>query len=642
MSGRHIVYAIAGNDSGGGAGLSADARAAEAAGVHLCPVIAAITVQNTCGVRRVVATKPELLAAQLDALADDMPPAVIKTGVLGSAANVRVVAAFVRRLRQQGHVALVVDPILRASSGDDLSDAQALRSSDGLGGEDSNQGNSAAELLHALRCELLPLADVITPNAHEAALLLGVQMPVHAHTHAPTSVHTNGTQSQIDIPAAACALQAMGAGTVCITGGDAADTDWAQDYFCSPHASGWLRLPRVQTTNTHGTGCSFATTVAAALARGFVSADALVLAKMAVAASLQADAHQASPGAGPGPVRVSVRAAHGFLPELGGDDFSVAALFANKHGAHQQDQDLRKAHPARRIGNDSTDVRLADHNDALAFCVSPEEATPSDQALRGVDVPATRAIGVYPIVDSLERLEQVLHQSRCMPQAATMTSAKSPFVARCLPTTMTLQLRIKTAAGDAARQLRPTLAAAIALARQASATLYINDHWQLALELGADAIHLGQEDLLALTIEEQQQLRAAQARGLQLGISSHSLWELCRAKAWQPSYIACGPVWPTTTKNMPWQPQGLHNLAWWCAAAAPIPVVAIGGILSLDQATAAARRGAQAVCLVRGLGDEAHNNMAAFNTAWALGWAGFQPDAAQTPHWPLPGLGQFE
>jgi hydroxymethylpyrimidine kinase / phosphomethylpyrimidine kinase / thiamine-phosphate diphosphorylase len=603
MTACPCIYAIAGNDSGGGAGLSADARAAEAAGVHLCPVIAAITVQNTCGVRRVVATKPELLAAQLDVLADDMPPAVIKTGVLGSAANVRVVAAFVRRLRQQGHVALVVDPVLRASSGDDLgchalSEAQALRSSDGLGGEDSNQGDSAAELLHALRCELLPLADVITPNAHEAALLLD------SHTTA----HTKGTPTQLNTAAAAHALQAMGAGTVCITGGDAADTDWAQDYFCSPHASGWLRLPRVQTANTHGTGCSFAMTVAAALARGFVSADALVLAKMAVAASLQADAHQASPGAGPGPVRVSARAAHGFLPALGGDDFSVAALFANKHGAHQQD--------------------------AAPQDIAPQAAAPSDQALRGVDVPATiQATGVYPIVDSLERLEQLLNTPRSSLKTTNTHTGH-----------LTVQLRIKTDANDdadAMHPLRPTLAAAIALARQARATLYINDHWQLALELGADAIHLGQEDLLALTADEQAQLRAAQARGLQLGISSHSLWELCRAKAWQPSYIACGPVWPTTTKNMPWQPQGLHNLAWWCAAAAPIPVVAIGGILSLDQATAAARCGAQAVCLVRGLGDEAHNNMAAFNAAWALGWAGFQPDAAQTPHWPLPGLGSI-
>ena len=114
---KPIIWSIAGNDSGGGAGLSADQRAAEAFGVHLCPVVAAITAQSSVGVARVEAVSPEVLDAQLAALADDMPPAAIKTGLLGSAGTVAVVARWVDKLRERAPVALVVDPVLGASTG---------------------------------------------------------------------------------------------------------------------------------------------------------------------------------------------------------------------------------------------------------------------------------------------------------------------------------------------------------------------------------------------------------------------------------------------------------------------------------------------------------------------------------------------
>ena len=121
-----VIWSVAGTDSGGGAGLAADQRAADAFGVHLCPVVAAITAQSTTDVARVDAVAPDLLDAQLAALAEDMPPAVIKTGLLGSADNARVVARWVDRLRARGPVALVVDPVLRASTGAAFAD-EALR-----------------------------------------------------------------------------------------------------------------------------------------------------------------------------------------------------------------------------------------------------------------------------------------------------------------------------------------------------------------------------------------------------------------------------------------------------------------------------------------------------------------------------------
>ena len=147
-----IIWSVAGTDSGGGAGLAADQRAADAFGVHCCTVVAAITAQSTTAVTHIEATPPQVLQAQLDTLAADMPPRVIKTGLLGSADNVRVLAAFVDRLREQQPLALVVDPVLRASTGAALADA---------------------ELRAAYRDLLLPRATVVTPNQSEAVALLG-------------------------------------------------------------------------------------------------------------------------------------------------------------------------------------------------------------------------------------------------------------------------------------------------------------------------------------------------------------------------------------------------------------------------------------------------------------------------------------
>jgi hydroxymethylpyrimidine kinase/phosphomethylpyrimidine kinase/thiamine-phosphate diphosphorylase len=198
----------------------------------------------------------------------------------------------------------------------------------------------------------------------------------------------------------------------------------------------------------------------------------------------------------------------------------------------------------------------------------------------------------------------------------------------------TVQLRIKRPAQvDTAwlARLREALASAIAAARKVGAQCFINDHWTLAAELGADAVHLGQEDLMALGEEGRRQLLA---RGVALGISSHSVWELCRARALSPRYIACGPVWPTTTKDMPWVPQGLDNLAWWCKNAGA-PVVAIGGILAPAQARQAAAAGADGICLVRALGDAPAQVLPAFEQALAQGR---RDTRVAPPRWPHPTL----
>lgn len=543
---RPIVWSVAGNDSGGGAGLSADARAAEGCAVHLCPVVTAVTAQNSLGVQRVVPVAPEVLEAQLAALAEDLRPAVIKTGLIGSVDGVAVLRRWLDRLDADGgpRVRLVIDPVLGASAG--------------------GAAFADAALIDAYRTRLLPRADLITPNRREAARLLG--QPEAA--------------TLAEVPAQAAALRALGAAAVCITGGDSPDGADALDWLDTPHARGWLALPRLDVRHTHGTGCTFATTAASAMARGFVTADALVLAKMATTAGL-AVGHAAGQGVGPVGFDPGFAADPRWLPRLSCDEAPVSAA------------------------------------------VVPALQWPS---------------GLYAIVDSAD-------------QAA-------PLLAAAEPALCALQLRIKRAAhaalddrafaAEVRSQIDRTLAQAAALPAATRPVIVVNDHHALvldAIEAGtvnsADlALHLGQEDVLALGAEGRVRLAAVQARGLRLGVSSHSLWELCRAAALSPSSIACGPVWATTTKDMPWHPQGLHNLRWW-SAMSPVPVVGIGGLLTTDQVEAVAGTGAACACLVRALAsrpgeaEPVAQRLAAAVTAWTNGRAEAGP---VVPDWPRPSL----
>ncbi|CAG1019661.1 hydroxymethylpyrimidine kinase / phosphomethylpyrimidine kinase / thiamine-phosphate diphosphorylase [Burkholderiaceae bacterium] len=501
---RPIVWSIAGTDSGGGAGLCADQRMADAFGVHLCPIVAAITAQSSTAVTRVVPVGTDLLDAQLAALERDMPPLAIKTGLLGNAAQVECVARWVDRLREAAPVALVVDPVLGATTGASFADDATTR---------------------AYRELLLPRATLATPNRREAARLAGV-----AETHANAA-----------LPALARTLQRDAGQSICITGGDAADEPaWSLDWMATPHASGWLASPRVATPHHHGSGCGFATAAAAALALGFVAADALVLAKMAATDAIR-HGEPAGHGAGPARAHSGFATAPGGLPWL---SWSETIHFPQ---------------PRR-----------------------------SQRA-------AAAPLGLYAIVDSARRVHEVL--------AAGVR---------------TVQLRIKApAAPDEAwrNALRDDIRRSIAACHEAQAELFVNDHWRTALEFGARGVHLGQEDLLALSDAERAELLDC---GVALGISTHSLWELSRAAAMAPRYVACGPVWPTLTKAMPWRPQGPHNLAWWCAMA-PAPVVAIGGLLGAAQVRAAAQCGADGACIVRAIGDAAAN-VPALQAAWSAGW----------------------
>lgn len=163
------------------------------------------------------------------------------------------------------------------------------------------------------------------------------------------------------------------------------------------------------------------------------------------------------------------------------------------------------------------------------------------------------------------------------------------WLRRALPLGVKLvQLRIKDAPPEV---LRPAIAAAQALCRRHGAVLVVNDHWQLAIELGCDWLHLGQEDL------ETADLGAIRRAGLRLGISTHDHAELDRALSLGPDYVALGPVYPTTLKRMKWHRQGLGRLREWKALVGDLPLVAIGG-MRVDRAAGAFAAGADIVSAI--------------------------------------------
>ena len=295
-------------------------------------------------------------------------------------------------------------------------------------------------------------------------------------------------------------------------------------------------------------------------------------------------------------------------------DESDPAALAQRWAAHMRSGFVASDAALLAVWNERGDLPALSWSDETPGPVVPVEA--GTQGVHSSVVPAeagTQGIhlhGLYAIVDSVPRLRQVLDAGIRL-----------------------TQLRIKLPHdADAAwfAKLRVQLRDGITTARDMGATLFINDHWRIAAELGAQAVHLGQEDLLALGEAGRAELASA---GMALGVSSHAVWELCRARQLAPAYIACGPVWATTTKDMPWRPQGLDNLGWWVARAQR-PVVAIGGILAPQQVLETARAGAQAVCLVRGLGDDPRQTVPVFQAAFDEGAA----ERAAPTRWPHPSL----
>jgi hydroxymethylpyrimidine/phosphomethylpyrimidine kinase len=255
-----IALTIAGSDSSGGAGIQADLKSFAALGVYGASVITALTAQNTRGVTGIHQVPADFVTAQIDAVFGDLDVGAVKIGMV---ADLAVIDAIAAGLRKWAPKHIVLDPVMVATSGDRL---------------------LATEAVDALRTKLIPLSSLITPNMPEAAALL--DEPV--------------ATDEVAIESQGKRLLAMGCPAVLIKGGHGQGAE-SIDYLVTGHATIALAAPRIATQNTHGTGCSLSSAIAAGLARGEDMETAVRHAKAWVSAAIAA-ADRLGVGRGHGPI----------------------------------------------------------------------------------------------------------------------------------------------------------------------------------------------------------------------------------------------------------------------------------------------------------------------------------------------------
>ncbi|MGS0497922.1 phosphomethylpyrimidine kinase [Pseudoalteromonas sp. S1727] len=485
---NHVVWTIAGSDSGGGAGIQADIKAMQSFGVHGCTAITALTAQNSLGVEALNPISTEVIESQLLALESDMKARVIKIGMLANVQQIQLISEHLKHYKATWPVTplVVYDPVAIASSGDLLTEEDTVS---------------------AIKECLMPLVDVITPNTHETQLF--------------TSVYLIGPSA---VKEAAAKLHSWGAKAVVIKGGHwDYPSGYCIDYCSEGESEYWLGNEKVQTPHSHGTGCSMASVIAACLAKGYPLKDAFILAKAYINQGLKAATRY---GEGIGPV------AQTSFPENLADYPQVIEA-------------------GSWLG------------DELDF-EQPNEFTMA----AGFAECESKQLGLYAVVDTLDWLEKCLAQG-----------------------VKTVQLRMKNGTDE---ELDHAVAAAVTLGQKYDGNVYINDHWQLAIKHGAYGVHLGQEDLLKAN------LVAIKESGMRLGLSTHGFYEMLRAHNYRPSYMAFGAIYPTTTKDMTGQIQGLEKLKHFVPLMQDYPTVAIGGI-DLARASDVAATGVGSVAVVRAI-----------------------------------------
>lgn len=254
---------IAGVDPSGGAGVFADVKAMSAVGVYAAGVVTALTAQNTCGVTGVKPVPPEFVTAQLETLFEDVEIRAAKIGMLADPAIIRAVAESLKKHRPDW---IVLDPVMVAKSGDRL---------------------LADDALSALKQELIPLADIITPNLPEAQALLGHEIA--------------GREAMPEAARELYALMQTTKGGVLLKGGHLGEKEAASDLFYDGRTERWFEDKRVATKNTHGTGCTLSSALAGYLARLDDALAAVAAAKRYMTAAI-AGADCLCVGHGYGPV----------------------------------------------------------------------------------------------------------------------------------------------------------------------------------------------------------------------------------------------------------------------------------------------------------------------------------------------------
>ena len=255
-----VALTIAGSDSSGGAGVQADLKTFAALGVYGASVITAVTAQNTKGVTAVHPIPADFVTAQLEAVFSDLDIGAVKIGMLADAAIIQAIAVALKRVAPK---AVVLDPVMMATSGDRLLSSDAI---------------------DALKTKLIPLAKIVTPNLPEAASLLNEEIASSA-----AAIEAQGRR-----------LLALGSSAVLMKGGHGKGPE-STDILITANSVKALSAPRIVTENTHGTGCSLSSAIAAGLAKGEDLTTAVRNAKAFVSAAIAA-ADRFSIGHGHGPI----------------------------------------------------------------------------------------------------------------------------------------------------------------------------------------------------------------------------------------------------------------------------------------------------------------------------------------------------
>jgi hydroxymethylpyrimidine kinase/phosphomethylpyrimidine kinase/thiamine-phosphate diphosphorylase len=480
---KPILWTISGADCSGGAGIAADIKTGHSLGVEVCHLITANTVQNSTKLLSINPTDVKILTEQAKALCIDKAPTAIKIGLIATTEQIDWLVSLLSELKQRMvNLIIVYDPVGQASVGGRLA-------------------NFPPDAL----LPLIPLLSVMTPNRLEAKQL--------------NKLTDNVTAS--DSIAISKNLINLGCDAVIVKGGHQDSTSETRCAKNTKHCidtcvqkspsnklqSFQLQSPYIDTSHSHGGGCSFASALACFLAHNYLLRDAFTLTKAYINQGLKL-AQQEQQTKSQTSMNTSIDDNYygafeqSFWPSVPDTFPTVTGAFSHKH---------------RHL-----------------------------PAFTGLELNSNERLGLYPVIDSIE------------------------WLARLLPLNLKIiQLRIKNKSD---KELDNIVEKAVTLAKNYQCRLFINDHWKLAIKHGAYGVHIGQEDLARTD------LSAIAKAGLRLGISTHGCYEFLLAKQLQPSYLAIGAIFPTKTKDMTGQIQGLNNLIQLLVLANNTPVVAIGGI----------------------------------------------------------------
>ena len=511
---RPVVVNFSGNDSAGLAGVAMDIRTQTALGIHSATIVTANTAQNNTTVLSVNPVTQTVFSDQLQANAT-LPVRAIKVGLIADRYQIDAI----RRYATDQSVPMVFDPVLKSSSGKHFSDGNTF----------------IADLVETL----LPVCTLLTPNREEAEHLSGISI-----------------RSVDDVVAAANKILAMGVGAVLIKGGHLSSLNEG-DIF-APVEGDSSRLvqgdssPLVQGDSSplvQGDSSPLVQDCSPPLVQDCSSPlvqdcssplvqDYFTDGKKAFWLASERVVTENLRGTGcalSSAITSALALGYGIYDAVVIGKMAIAQGIRNAY-ALACEQGGAQPGPVNisHFPNEQIDLPvLSEHpvNHRHRYPVSPCCNQP--------------LLGLYPVIDRAEWIQRL---------ASTGVT--------------TMQLRIKDLTGAA---LEGEIQQAVAYAQQHNIRLFINDYWQLAIRYQAYGVHLGQEDLDASDID------CIKAAGLRLGLSTHCHYEVARAHGYRPSYIACGPVYHTTTKQMPWVPHGIEGLSYWRRVLA-YPLVAIGGI----------------------------------------------------------------